>query len=157
VSIALSLVLGIFISETATTLPVSVNRVRAVAKRGLENDRYFQGVGTFSNAEPNGPGRGLTLIEKESLEHIRDTCGMTLSGEESRRNIMTENVDLNELVGRQFQIGEVLVEGIRLCHPCGHLEKLTGKKVLSALKNRGGLRANILTDGIISIGDEISF
>ena len=81
---------------------------------------------------------------------------MTLSGEESRRNIMTENVHLNELVGRKFQIGEVLVEGIRLCHPCGHLEKLTGKKVLSALKNRGGLRASILTDGTISIGDEIS-
>ena len=146
-------VVGIFVSETAETLPLSINKVRAIAKRGLETDRYFQGTGTFSTRE--GSGRQLTLIEEETLQYVRDTCGISLSGEESRRNIVTRQIDLNELVGHKFLIGAVLVEGTRLCHPCKHLEKLTGKKLLSPLKDRGGLRANILTDGTISIGDPI--
>ena len=148
-------VLNIFISDEATALPVSVNKVRALANRGLENDRYFYETGTYSDAEPKGPGRELTLIEQESLDHIRDEFGITLSGAESRRNILTQNISLNELVGFKFKIGEVLVEGIRLCHPCAHLDKLTGKNALQALKNRGGLRANILANGSINIGDEI--
>lgn len=148
-------VIGIFLSERATELPVSVKQVLAVANRGLENDRYLLRMGTYSNADPKEPGRELTLIEQESLEHVRKVCGITLSGAESRRNILTKNVNLNELVGRQIRIGNVWIEGIRLCHPCAHLDELTGKNALHALKNRGGLRANILTDGIISVGDEI--
>ena len=150
-----AVVLNIFISNDATVLPGSVDKVRAFANRGLENDRYFYQTGTYSNAEPKGPGRELTLIEQETLEHIRDEFGITLSGAESRRNILTQNVNLNELVWFKFKIGEILVEGIRPCHPCAQLDKLTGRHVLQALKNRGGLRANILTDGSISVGDEI--
>lgn len=148
-------VVGIFISDQPSVLPVAVKEARAVAHRGLENDRYFQRTGTFSDSEPEGPGREITLIEQESLDRLREDFNLQLSGEEARRNIVTTNVSLNELVGCKFLVGEVRVEGIRLCHPCGHLEELTGKKVMAALKNRGGLRANILTDGWIRVGDSI--
>ena len=73
----------------------------------------------------------------------------------SGRNIVTRNVPLNHLVGKEFTIGEVRIRGIRLCEPCDHLQKLTGKKVLKGLIHRGGLRAQILTKGTIRVGDKI--
>ncbi len=147
-------IMGIYIAEAATALPASVDKVCAVANRGLEGDRYYQKTGTYSDRE--GPGREVTLIEQEALDYVEETYGITLSGAESRRNILTSGVDLNALVGSKFHIGEVLVEGMRLCPPCGHLEELIDKKVLGALKDRGGLRVNVLSDGTIAIGDEIS-
>ena len=64
-------------------------------------------------------------------------------------------VPLNHLVGREFLIGDVRCRGIRLCEPCSHLEKITGKEVVKALTHRGGLRAQVLTDGVLQVGDEI--
>ena len=112
-------------------------------------DRYFDGCGTFSDADPKGPGRELTLIEGEVLAELH------LSAAEARRNLVTEGIRLNELVGVRFRIGAVLIEGIRLCHPCAHLDIVTGMKLLKPLENRGGLRASILSDGIIRTGDVI--
>jgi MOSC domain-containing protein YiiM len=73
----------------------------------------------------------------------------------ARRNIVTSDVPLNHLVGRDFRIGEVKIHGIRLCEPCSHLEGLTGKPVIKGLLHRGGLRAQILTQGVIRVGDKI--
>ncbi len=148
-------VVGIYLSAMATDLPVPVEQARAVAHRGLENDRYFHGKGTYSDKDPKGPGRELTLIEQAALDHVKEASGITLSGAESRRNILTKHVILDELIGHRFRIGEVWVEGIRPCPPCAHLDELTGKIVCKALTNRGGLRADILTDGVIHVGDEI--
>lgn len=144
-------VTGIFISHSATVLPQAVNEAQACANRGLVGDRYHEGCGTFSDWEPKGPGRELTLIEGEVLAELQ------LSAAEARRNIVTEGIRLNELVGKQFRIGEVLIEGIRLCPPCTHLDKVTGKALIKPLADRGGLRANILSDGVIRVGDSISW
>ena len=146
-------VIGIYIGERAKAWPVSVASVNATARRGLEGDRYFQKTGTFSNGKPTG--RALTLIEKESLERFEEEYGVALSPEETRRNILTEGIALNDLVGKRFHVGEVLAEGTHLCDPCSHLESLTAKPVLKGLENRGGLRANILSDGAIRVGDAI--
>jgi MOSC domain-containing protein YiiM len=89
------------------------------------------------------------LIESEVLAEL------ALSTAEARRNVVTVVVRLNELVGLRFRIGEVLIEGIRLCPPCTHLNKVTGQELLKPLADRGGLRANILNDGIIRVGDAI--
>lgn len=142
-------VTAILISPAATALPHAVNEVEAHANRGLVGDRYHAGCGTFSEWEPRGPGRELTLIESEVLD------ALDLSAAEARRNIVTSGVRLNELVGKRFNIGEVLIEGIRLCPPCDHLDKVTGKALLKPLASRGGLRANILSSGIIRVGDII--
>ena len=60
------------------------------------------------------------------------------------------------VVGHEFKIGEVKIRGIRLCEPCNHLQRLTGRAVLKGLRHRGGLRAQILTSGTIHVGDVIS-
>lgn len=136
---------------------VSIHRATLRAGRGLEGDRYFAGHGTFSNA--HGRGHDLTLIEAEVLDALR-LPGGTIAPEEARRNVVTRGIDLNALVGKRFRIGEVECFGQRLCEPCAHLERLTevvGKPgTLLALIHKGGLRADVLTDGEIHIGTEVA-
>jgi hypothetical protein len=124
-----------------------VDRVEAVAGRGLAGDRYYEGRGTFS-----GPGRGyqLTLVEGEVLDAV------DLPWEQARRNIVTRGIALNALVGHRFKIGAVECIGRRLAEPCAHLEKLARPGLLRPLVHRGGLRADILEGGSISIGDSVA-
>jgi MOSC domain-containing protein YiiM len=98
----------------------------------------------------------VTLIESEALDAVRREYGVEISAAESRRNILTEGVALNHLVGREFRIGEVRLRGVRLCEPCNHLEGLTRPGVREALVHRGGLRADVLTDGVIRPGDRVA-
>jgi MOSC domain-containing protein YiiM len=147
---------AIYISPSATELPVSVPEAEARTRRGLVGDRYYIGSGTFSDAEPKGPGRELTLIEGEVLEALEAEHGIRLTGAVARRNLVTQGIRLNELIGVTFRIGHVLVQGIRPCDPCTHLDKVTGMKLLLPLRNRGGLRASILSDGAIRVGDAIA-
>lgn len=146
-------IVAIHIAEAATALMVAVESVRAVAGKGLEGDRYFKQSGTFSDA--SNPDREVTLIESEALEALARERGVTLAAGASRRNITTRGVSLNDLVGKEFQVGAVRLRGIRLCEPCAHLEKLTQPGVLRGLVHRGGLRAQILTDGVIHTGDAV--
>lgn len=143
-------IVGIYISPDPTILPVAVEKVTAVANRGLSGDRYFEKRGTFSDWEPKGPGRELTLIESEVLDELQ------LPAAEARRNLVTKGIRLNGLVGKRFRIGDVIIEGIRLCPPCSHLEKVTGLPLMKPLADRGGLRANVLSDGEIRVGAEIA-
>ena len=74
-----------------------------------------------------------------------------------RRNLITKNIKLNELVGKNFVIGKIKVKGIDLCRPCKeHEKKLGAKNYLKEFLRRGGLVCEILNSGIISVGDEIS-
>jgi MOSC domain-containing protein YiiM len=131
-----------------------VESVEAVAGRGLEGDRYFAGDGTYSQVPK--PGRDLTLIEAEAIEGLAREHGIDLPPGESRRNVVTRGIGLNNLVGRRFTVGQVECIGTELCHPCEHLEKLTLPGVLRGLVDRGGLRADIVTGGRIAVGDALS-
>jgi MOSC domain-containing protein YiiM len=91
----------------------------------------------------------------EALEAAERDYGLELAAEESRRNVLTCGVALNHLVGREFQIGEVRLRGLKLCEPCTHLQQLTNKPVIKALRHRGGLRAEILGSGMIKVGEKI--
>jgi MOSC domain-containing protein YiiM len=132
----------------------SITNARAVVGRGLEGDRYFNKAGTYSN-DP-GSGRDITLIEIEAIEALRRDYQIELDPSQARRNIVTQGVALNHLVDREFKIGEVILRGTRLCDPCSHLEKLTRKGVMRGLIHRGGLRAEIISDGTLRPGDTIS-
>jgi MOSC domain-containing protein YiiM len=142
----------IYIAPAATATPVSVKEVLAIPGVGLEGDRYASGKGTFSKPEPDYE---LTLIEAESVEALKRDYDVELAPGESRRNLVTRGVALNHLVGRDFQIGEVKAHGIRLCEPCDHLQSLTGRQLIKGLRHRGGLRAQILTQGTIRVGDSL--
>jgi MOSC domain-containing protein YiiM len=97
----------------------------------------------------------VTLIESEALDALRREYDITLEHRQARRNLVTQGVPLNHLVGRQFTVGSVLLRGIRLCEPCGHLEKLTVKGLLKGLSHRGGLRAQVVLGGVLRAGDVI--
>ncbi len=126
---------------------------RAIAGEGLEGDRYAAGRGTFSQRE--GRGRQVTLIEREAIAAAND-AGVVVEAHESRRNLVTEGVDLGRLVGRTFTVGDAVLIGVRDCLPCAYLEGLTRPGVRAALEGRGGLRADVVRDGIVRVGDEIA-
>lgn len=132
-----------------------VRHARAIAGRGLEGDRYADGAGTFSPRRTNRPGYELTLIAAEVVEDLT-TRDAELDFLSTRRNVLTQGIDVNALVGRDFTIGDVRCRGHRLCEPCAHLERLHGPGLLRPLIHRGGLRADILSDGHIGEGSAIS-
>ena len=129
-------------------------KVRAIPGRGLEGDRYFLGAGTFS-PYPRKPDFELTLIEQENVEEFAANTGLPFTAALARRNVVTSGVRLNDFVGQDFFLGTVRIRGIRLCEPCNHLAKNSFSQVLEGLVHKGGLRAQILTEGEICVGDEI--
>ena len=132
----------------------SFQEVEALAGRGLLGDRYCAKEGTFSGSE--GPDREVTLIESEALTALQRDYGISLTPGQVRRNLLTQDVPLNHLVGREFRVGNVHLRGIKLCEPCRHLEKLTLVGVMKGLAHRGGLRAQILQGGKLHVGDAIT-
>lgn len=146
---------AIALAERATGDMHNVDRANALANRGLDGDRYAAKAGTFTPANDTARGYDLTLIEAEVLDSLTLPEGRTLGFAEARRNIITRGIDLNALVGRRFRVGDVECLGQRLCEPCSHLESLTTKGTLRGLIHRGGLRADVLSDGEINLGDLI--
>ena len=139
---------AINVRETSEAAAVSVQRVRLVAGRGLEGDRYYAPVGA-------GSGEALTLIAAEALEAMAAEGGPAVAPADARRNVVTRSVDLDALVGRRFLLGEVECVGRRWCEPCAHLQRLTAPGALRGLVHRGGLRADILRSGTVRLGDGV--
>ena len=144
---------GIYIAGVKASEPRSVTEARAVPGHGLEGDRYFKHEGTFS--KPRKADREVTLVEAEAVEALARDYDVRIQEGETRRNLVTSGIALNHLVGKEFLVGEVRLRAIRLCEPCGHLEKLTVPGVEKGLIHRGGLRAPILTEGVLRTGDPI--
>ncbi|HET9458303.1 MAG TPA: MOSC domain-containing protein [Candidatus Limnocylindrales bacterium] len=146
-------VVSIHTAPTEGAPMVARERVTARAGVGLDGDRYAAGTGHWS-PDPR-TDRELTLIEAEVLEDLATTDEIRLAPGETRRNVTTRGIRLNDLVGRRFRVGAVDCEGTRLCEPCQYLTDQLGKPILRPLVHRAGLRARILTDGEIAIGDEV--
>ena len=137
------------VAAAAGVAAQSVDSVRALAGRGLEGDRHVTGDGTF----PSGvPGSALTLIEAEVCESFTPPLG----ADEHRRNLVTRGIELNGLVGHEFTVGETRCRGMRLCEPCIVIDRYASRPILRALVHRGGLRADILDDGTIAVGDAVA-
>jgi MOSC domain-containing protein YiiM len=132
----------------------AVERVHAIPGVGLEGDRYAESTGHWSD-DPRTTGRDLTLIEAEVVDGLRTELGIELEPGQARRNVSTRGIRLNDLVGRRFLVGSVLCEGVRLCEPCEYLTNLVAEPVLRPLAHKGGLRARILTDGYMAVGDVV--
>jgi hypothetical protein len=147
-------VLAIYIAPSARAAMVACESVTAMPGKGLEGDRYFSSQGTFFREQEVLPDKEVTLIEQEALDALAHEYHIELAPAESRRNIITSGIALNHLVGREFAVGAARLRGIRLCEPCDHLERLTGKR-LKGLAHRGGLRAQVVKAGAIKPGDAI--
>ena len=138
----------IAISENSKGEMQNVNSVEAIAGKGLIGDRHFK--------EDNKKVSQITLIEFENINHYNQIYGTSIKPINFRRNIITQGVKLNEMVNKQFLIGKVKIKAHDLCRPCKYLQgKLKQKNIISEFLQKGGLRCEILTDGKISIGDEI--
>lgn len=124
-----------------------VDAVEVTAGVGVAGDRY--------GTEPRPAPEQLTLIELEAIQAANAAYGLSLSEADPRRQVVTEGVPLNHLVAREFTVGGIRVRGVELCEPCGHLQQLTGQKVVKALRHRGGLRAQVLSSGRIQAGDPV--
>jgi MOSC domain-containing protein YiiM len=130
------------------------DRVLAIAGVGLEGDRYATRAGTWS--ANLGVDRDITLVEAEVIEDLAATDGIVLAPGQTRRNVSTRGIRLNDLVGRRFRVGGAVCEGTRLCEPCQYLTDLVGEPILRPLVHRAGLRARIVEGGEIAVGAEIA-
>ena len=147
-------VVAIHVAPRSGEPMIGRDRILAIAGVGLEGDRYAARAGHWS---PNlGVDRDITLIEAEVIEDLAATDGIRLDPGDSRRNVTTRGIRLNELVGRRFRVGDAICEGTRLCEPCQYLTDLLGKPVLKPLVHRAGLRARIVEGGEIAVGAEVA-
>jgi MOSC domain-containing protein YiiM len=142
-------VTGLWLADERGGDPSAREAVEAVAGRGLRGDRYFR------PAEAEGPGVEVTLIEREALLAAERDHGVTVPGGAHRRNLVTEGVPLNHLVGRRLRVGEAVVEGTALCEPCAHMESLATDGAREALVHRGGLEGRIVASGTVRLGDRV--
>ena len=122
--------------------------IEVITDKGVVGDRHFK--------DYNDPYCQLSLIESENIDQYNTKYGLNISYVDFRRNIITKEIELNNLIGKKFFIGKVQVEGIDLCRPCRHLtEMLNQENILKEFLRKGGLRCKILTSSKINIGDKI--
>ncbi|MEP0546151.1 MAG: MOSC domain-containing protein [Rhodothermales bacterium] len=144
----------IYLAPDAGAPVRSVAAVRAEPGRGLEGDRYWKGEGSFSRWP--GARREVTLIAAEALADAEAEFGVAVSAGEHRRNLVVTGVPLGDLVKAEFWVGSVRMRGERVCAPCKYLVRVTGQEALfDALVRRGGLRASLLSEGMIRAGDTL--
>lgn len=135
--------------------------VEAVAGRGLRGDRYFEERGLWNalDEDPDREVKGasdITFIETEALTAIERDAEIEIPVGAHRRNVTTQDVPLNHLVGRTFTVSDVVCEGIQLCEPCGYMQSLVGEPGLAeALIHRGGLNARVVESGTFAVGNEV--
>ena len=139
-------ILEIWIASEEGSENLSQEFVNAIAGEGLDGDRYRRS---------GKADQEITFIEQEQLEWFEREHAKPFPMSKTRRNILTRDISLNDMVGRQLIVGEAIVEGMRLCQPCKTLQQRTGLPVLPAMINRGGLNCQIIQSGEIRIGDLI--
>ena len=145
---------AIFVAPARHAEQIAVDAVQLKAGRGIVGDRFF-------GFRQKQSGRNLTLIESEAIADFNQQYLQNLTLAATRRNLITQGVRLNALIGKTFHIGEVLCRGMELCEPCKVMARsfpatdLTCTEIIYAFANKGGLRAEVLTDGIIKVQDAI--
>ena len=149
--------LAIAIARQAKGVMENIDAAEVVAGEGIVGDRYGAGIGASQFQGRRKPENEVTLIASEAIAAANDEFNYTIAHLDTRRNLLTAGVPLNDLVGKTFRVGGVLLKGLELCEPCGYLEKRTFAGIKAALKHRGGLRCCVIEGGRISGGDTITF
>src|SRR6187401_3524407 len=149
--------LAIAIARQAKAPMEPVEAIEAVAGEGLRGDRYGAGIGAAQFRGRRSPEKEVTLIAREAIDAANDEFNYSIEHLDTRRNLLTDGVPLNDLVGKTFRVGQVLLKGLELCEPCGYLEKRTFTGIKAALKHRGGLRCCVLQGGQIEVGNPIDY
>jgi len=123
---------------------LEVGEVECVAGRGLSGDRFFDFKDDYKGQ--------ITFFAGEVFDDVCQTLGVKgKSPGVTRRNVITSGVDLNGLVGKKFEVQGVEFEGVAECSPCHWMNEAIAPGAEAALHGRGGLRARILTDGVLRV------
>ena len=146
--------LAIRISTSAGEEMESRTNMEAIEGEGLREDRYANCKGAFQKGKITR-SQQVTLIEEEAIQSACADYELDVEHATTRRNLLTSGVPLNHLVGVEFCVGDVRLRGVKLCEPCGYLDRLTGKKMVEAFRHRGGLRAEVISGGMLRVGDPI--
>ncbi|MDX1947327.1 MAG: MOSC domain-containing protein [Pirellulaceae bacterium] len=147
--------LAIAIAREAKGPMENVSSAEVVAGEGIVGDRYGAGIGAAQFKGRRKPENEVTLIAREAIDAANHEHALAIEHLETRRNLLVEGVPLNDLVGKTFRVGTVVLKGLELCEPCGYLEKRTYTGIKVALKHRGGLRCCVLTGGKLAVGDGV--
>ncbi|MDA1343350.1 MAG: sulfurase [Proteobacteria bacterium] len=152
---SLGSIIAIFVAPTRRAEQLAVEAVQLKMGKGLVGDRFF-------GRSQKIPGRNITFIEVEEIYEFNQSYQQAIELNATRRNFITRGIRLNELVGKTFRVGDVLCRGVELCEPCRVLarqlpqDSLTQTQIIKAFTNKGGLRADVLSDGIVRLGDSLS-
>jgi MOSC domain-containing protein YiiM len=125
-----------------------VNNIEVVAGKGIKGDRNYHDF--------NEPGKQITLIESENIDYYNQKFNTNFSYLDLRRNLVTKDIRLNDLIGKKLSIGQINIQVHDLCRPCNYLQEILGRdNIIKEFLNKGGLRCEILISGNIKMGDEI--
>ena len=153
--VATGSVVALFIVDRREAPMKQSEQINAIAGKGIEGDRYLLETGTYSK-KPE-PGRQVTLIQSEGLDSLKTKFDITVKPEESRRNVLTKGIEINELISTEFFVGPVRLKAHRLTRPCLYLENLLSQPGLyNELWENGGISCEILSGGVIKEGDVIT-
>ncbi|MDA9352539.1 MOSC domain-containing protein [Porticoccaceae bacterium] len=147
---------GIYIAAKMGANVSGHQKVSVRAGKGIEGDRYFTNTGKNRSNYKGQPDWEITLIESEVIEAFNQDTGNKFHESDFRRNLVTEGIRLNDLVGKTFKINGISFYGVQLCEPCASLQKRLAVKILPDLIGKGGLRAQIRGVGLLNVGDAIS-
>lgn len=142
----------IYVTPKGSTEMKRVEEIRALTGCGLEGDRYCEGTGYWT---PYGDVCQVTLIEGENLDEIREEAGLKVHGGEHRRNIITRGIELADLRGERFRLGEAVLAYDRPRPPCKHIQDMTEPGMTRALRRRGGICVRVVEGGKIRASDTI--
>ena len=144
----MSKIIEIGITKESNKEIEKVKFIEVVAGKGIKGDRYFNDI--------NEERKQLTLIESENIDNYNKAFNTNFIYLEFRRNLVTQNIQLNDLIGKTLIVGEIKIKAHDLCRPCKNLQEKLGKdNIIKEFLRRGGLRCEILNSGNIRIGDDI--
>ena len=147
---------NIFITKTRREQPHEIEAAKLEAGKGIVGDRYHERALEFLAVGDQVPSNHISVISKEELAGFLERNNAEIDYADFRRNVLTSGIDLRELIGRQFKLGSALCQGIEDCDPCAFLAATVHHSVLPEMKEKAGLRAIILEDGDLKIGDTIT-
>mgnify|MGYP001131865456 FL=1 len=146
---------GIYLAPSKGAGVMGYDKVSVRAGQGIEGDRYFSRTGKSRSNYKGQPDWEITFIESEVIEAFNRSHGYTFHESDFRRNLITTGIGLNDLVGKTFTINNISFYGVQLCEPCASLQRRLGVKILPELLGKGGLRAQIRSNGLIAVGDRL--
>lgn len=145
----------ILIASEAKAKLFNIQEAKVEKGKGIVGDRYYLQKGSFSELLKQKDDFHITFIEQEQIDIFNKKTNLNYSNDLFRRNIVTQGIGLNDLVGKRFKINDIEFLGMRLCEPCKLLSLELGEEFLTQMIHKSGLRAKILSSGSFSVGESI--